>query len=116
LCFFTIWKRHYARERLTTRRNICVRSPDQAYTKYLQARGVIPVELRNHVHLLVAATIPRAKWLGSLKGFTAYGCNKILGRTGTPFWQDESYDHEVGLAESPQDYRYSSASQTRPRL
>jgi REP element-mobilizing transposase RayT len=94
------------------------------------------VIMPNHVHLLVTATIQRANWLGPPKGFTAYGCNKILGRTGTPFWRDESYDHEVrntrefnsiqrciennpvkaGLAESPQDYRYSSASQTRPRL
>ena len=38
-----------------------------------------------------AATGP--KWLSD--GFTAAEANKILGRTGEPFWQDESYDHWV---------------------
>ena len=28
-----------------------------------------------------------------LKGSTARAANLILGRTGQPFWQDESYDH-----------------------
>jgi putative transposase len=29
----------------------------------------------------------------SLKGYTAREANRILKRTGLPFWQDESYDH-----------------------
>jgi len=65
---------------------------------------------------LNAATVPRA--------------NLILSRTGQPFWQDESFDrlvrnedefrgieryignHRVcaGLARSPEEYRWSSAS------
>ena len=31
----------------------------------------------------------------SLKGFTAHEANRVLGRTGEPFWQRESYDHWV---------------------
>jgi REP-associated tyrosine transposase len=30
----------------------------------------------------------------SLKGFTAWECNRALGRKGT-FWQQESYDHVI---------------------
>jgi putative transposase len=30
-----------------------------------------------------------------LKGFTAHEANRILGLSGQPFWQDESYDHLV---------------------
>ena len=33
--------------------------------------------------------------LQSLKGFTAREANRVLGRTGEPFWQAESYDHWV---------------------
>ena len=65
----------------------------------------------------------------SLKGFTARKANVILGRTGQPFWQDESFDHWVrdevefarvvsyiernpvtaGLVKDPGDWRWSSA-------
>jgi putative transposase len=31
----------------------------------------------------------------SLKRFTARKANQILGLTGHPFWQEESYDHLV---------------------
>jgi putative transposase len=31
----------------------------------------------------------------SLKGYTAREANKLLSRTGEPFWQKESYDHWV---------------------
>lgn len=30
-----------------------------------------------------------------LKGNTAREANRVLGRTGEPFWQKESYDHWV---------------------
>jgi putative transposase len=36
--------------------------------------------------------LPRSR---ALKRFTARSANKILGLTGQPFWQDESYDHLV---------------------
>ena len=31
-------------------------------------------------------------WRCGLKGSTARNANRILGRTGQPFWQDESFD------------------------
>jgi len=30
-----------------------------------------------------------------LKGRTGRAANRIPGRTGIPFWQDESYDHWI---------------------
>ncbi len=65
----------------------------------------------------------------SLKGATAREANRLLGRTGEPFWQKESYDHWVrsqrefekirayiesnpvkaGLVQEPEDYPWSSA-------
>jgi putative transposase len=53
------------------------------------------VVMANHVHMLVTPNVVATKWLGPLKGFTAHEANRILGRRGTPFWQDESYDHLV---------------------
>ena len=50
------------------------------------------VVMPNHVHLLVTPLVATARWLGPLKGFTAREANRILGLTGSPFWQDESYD------------------------
>jgi putative DNA methylase len=52
------------------------------------------VVMSNHVHMLATPRVASPKWLGPLKGFTAYEANRILGRQGT-FWQDESYDHLV---------------------
>jgi putative transposase len=53
------------------------------------------VVMPNHVHVLVTPYVVSTRWLGPLKGFTAYRANQILGRSGGPFWQDESYDHLV---------------------
>jgi REP element-mobilizing transposase RayT len=87
------------------------------------------VIMPNHVHivLLPKTSLPViTRWL---KGFTARQANLILGRTGEPFWQDESFDHRVrneaeldsvvryvehnpvsaGLAANPNDWRWSSA-------
>jgi hypothetical protein len=70
-----------------------------------------------------------------LKGSTARSANCILGRTGQPFWQDESYDHylrqgepldriiayiernpvSAGLVSSPELWPWSSATR-RKRL
>jgi len=33
--------------------------------------------------------------LRRLKGASAREANRLLGQTGQPFWQDESYDHRV---------------------
>jgi len=49
----------------------------------------------NHVHLLVTPNIPLSKLTRSLKGITAKRANAVLGRTGTPFWQEETFDRNV---------------------
>jgi REP element-mobilizing transposase RayT len=55
------------------------------------------VVMPNHVHVVVR---PRPGWtlskiLQSWKGYTAREANRLLGRTGHPFWQTESFDHLV---------------------
>ncbi len=88
------------------------------------------VVMPNHVHLLITPWTEVPKLLQKLKGSTARQANQLLSRTGTPFWQEESYDHLVrnslefgriekyivrnpvkaGLVQSVEDYRWSSAS------
>jgi len=53
------------------------------------------VVMANHVHLLITPHVPVSKLMQSLKRFTAREGNRILGVTGQPFWQDESYDRLV---------------------
>ncbi|HEY3457032.1 MAG TPA: transposase [Bryobacteraceae bacterium] len=92
------------------------------------------VVMANHVHILVHPHIEPSKLLKSLKGATAREANKLLGRTGEPFWQKESYDHWVrnqaefrsikayiennpvkaGLVKLPDQYSWSSASVETP--
>ena len=87
------------------------------------------VILANHVHLLILPRIEPSRLLRGLKGCSAREANKILHRTGEPFWQAESYDHWVrgpqewqriahyihqnpvkaGIVAAPGDYRWSSA-------
>ena len=91
----------------------------------LHAFAVMP----NHVHLLVSHHIPVPKLTKAIESFTAKQTNQILGLTGRPFWQEESYDHLVrdstewerikcyiennpvraGLVKEARDYRWSSA-------
>ena len=54
----------------------------------------------NHVHILVHPKAPISRTTRSIKNFSAREANAILGRTGQPFWQDESYDH---WARGPQE-------------
>jgi putative transposase len=83
----------------------------------------------NHVHVLLLPKTDPSKLLKSIKGWTAREANRLLGRTGEPFWQRESYDHWVrhenewrriaayiesnpvkaGLVARAEDYRWSSA-------
>jgi REP element-mobilizing transposase RayT len=83
----------------------------------------------NHVHVLIHPHVDPSRLLKSLKGATAREANKLLGRTGEPFWQKESYDHwgrdqaeferirvyiennpvKAGLANVPEQYPWSSA-------
>ena len=87
------------------------------------------VIMRNHVHLLVSPRVSPARFLQSLKGYTAREANLLLQRTGQPFWQAESYDHWIrdqaefnrvqryieenpvraGIVASPDEYQWSSA-------
>ena len=53
------------------------------------------VVMPNHVHLLVTPIEDVSKMMQSLKRFTARQANEILGQTGQPFWQEESYDRLV---------------------
>ena len=53
------------------------------------------VIMSNHVHLLITPQIDPSRLIKSLKGTSAREGNKLLQRTGTPFWQKECYDHWV---------------------
>ena len=102
---------------------ICYRDP-RIYR--LHAFVVMP----NHVHLLMTPLVAVSTVMQSLKRFTAREGNRILGLTGQPFWQDESFDRLVrneteferiaryiernpvtaGLAATVEDFPWSSAS------
>jgi putative transposase len=102
-----------------------VRKGEQLEQYELVAYVVMP----NHVHLLIWPKIAPERLLKSLKGSTAREANRLLGRTGEPFWQKESYDHWVrnpvelekirayieanpvkaGLVQSARDFPWSSA-------
>jgi putative DNA methylase len=104
-----------------------LRDGESRFQRYeLHAFVVMP----NHVHALVTPKVASREWLGPLKGFTGHEANRILGLSGRPFWQDESYDHLVrngqefariqdyiecnpvkaGLAVSAEEYPWSSAT------
>jgi REP element-mobilizing transposase RayT len=53
------------------------------------------VLMPNHVHLLVYPQTKLSTITKSIKNYSARRANTILGRTGRPFWQDESYDRWV---------------------
>jgi REP element-mobilizing transposase RayT len=88
------------------------------------------VIMPNHVHLLFTPHTNVSSLLCSLKGYSARQANQLLGCTGQPFWQDESYDRLVrnneesrrieryivnnpvkaGLVESAEEFPWSSAA------
>jgi len=94
------------------------------------------VVMANHVHLLVRRRVSPSRFLQTLKGYTAREANRLLGRTGQPFWQAESYDHSVrddresdrikayiennpvkaGLVANAEDYLWSSAAKAEMNL
>ena len=45
------------------------------------------VVMANHVHVLLLPIVNPSRLLQSWKGFTAPEANRMLGRTGEPFWQ-----------------------------
>jgi putative transposase len=87
------------------------------------------VIMPNHVHLLITPHLPIARIMNGIKGSSARQANALLGHTGQPFWQDESFDHWVrnsrefrkiqtyieynpvfaGFVSEPADWRWSTA-------
>ena len=53
------------------------------------------VVMSNHVHILLRPHKPLREVTRAIKSTSARQANRILGTTGQPFWQDESYDHWV---------------------
>jgi len=53
------------------------------------------VVMPNHVHVIMTPQHTFSEIMRWLKWTTARRCNQFLGRTGVPFWQDESYDHWI---------------------
>jgi len=53
------------------------------------------VLMSNHVHLLVRPRKPLREVTRAVKNASARTANLILCKTGTPFWQDQSFDHWV---------------------
>lgn len=51
------------------------------------------VVMANHVHLLLTPLVELERITGGIKKKTARELNGLLKRTGTAFWQDESFDH-----------------------
>ena len=102
--------------------------------KEARRRKILQLEayalMANHVHVLFTPNVPVEQITRQIKGVTARGANLILARTGTRFWQDESFDHWIrnpaesqkihayiernpvsaGLVSRPQDWPWSSAS------
>jgi REP element-mobilizing transposase RayT len=86
--------------------------------------------MANHVHILFTPKVPVARITRGMKGVAARDANKILGRIGKRFWQEESFDHWVrnarefdrirnyiewnpvtaGLAKKSEEWAWSSAS------
>jgi putative DNA methylase len=90
------------------------------------------VVMPNHVHVLMTPTLDVSKITRWVKGSTAREANRILGLTGTRFWQEETWDHWVrngaefrkivryieenpvtaGLVAAAEDWPWSSAAKT----
>jgi putative transposase len=91
------------------------------------------VVMPNHVHVVMRTFRPLPDVMRWIKGSTARSANLLLGRTGKPFWQYESYDHLIrntdelnrviryvernpvraGLARSIEEWPWSSAYAVR---
>jgi REP element-mobilizing transposase RayT len=53
------------------------------------------VIMPNHLHIILKPEIELSCVTRWLKGRTGRTANRLLGRTGAPFWQDESFDHWI---------------------
>jgi REP element-mobilizing transposase RayT len=61
------------------------------------------VIMPNHVHVIFQPRVAMPTIMRWLKGRTSRVANRLLGRTGSPFWQDESFDHWVRSAQELQE-------------
>jgi putative transposase len=93
------------------------------------------VVMPNHVHAVITPESEFSDIMRWLKWTTARRSNQLLGRRGTAFWQDESYDHWIrsgkefesivayvewnpvaaGLVARTEQWEWSSASRQAPR-
>ena len=89
------------------------------------------VLMPNHVHALLTPGIELSHVLNCIKGVSARRANQVMETTGTTFWQRESFDRIIrdkqqfakvvryiennpvraGLAETAEEFRWSSAFQ-----
>ncbi|MGA1994690.1 MAG: transposase [Bryobacteraceae bacterium] len=60
------------------------------------------VVMPNHVHAILRPHAAMPTIMRWLKGRTSRVANRILGRAGTAFWQDESFDHWIRSAQELQ--------------
>jgi putative transposase len=75
------------------------------------------VIMPNHVHVVAKPNRPLPVVMRWLKGSTARSANRIMGRTGKPFWQYETYDHRIRNSdEFNQTVRYVERNPVRARL
>ncbi len=75
------------------------------------------VIMPNHVHVVFEPKAPLPGIMRWLKGRTGRTANRILGRTGIPFWQDESYDHWIrSRKELEETIRYVESNPVNARL
>ena len=90
------------------------------------------VVMPNHGHMLITPYRPLREVTNWIKGVSARRANLVLGRTGAPFWQDESFDHwarsreefekieryilenpvRAGLVREPAEWKFSTAGRT----
>jgi REP element-mobilizing transposase RayT len=86
------------------------------------------VVMANHIHVLLRPRVDLERITRGIKMKTARQINRLLGRRGRPFWQDESFDHwirtperftkairyiennpvKAGFCAAPEDWRWSS--------
>lgn len=120
----SVWLKDARLARATTEALV---TGDAAFHRYDLHAFVV---MANHVHVLISPQVEVKAITKSPKGITARLANRILGKTGHSFWQDESFDHWVrsegefrkiveyieanpvsaGLVELAKDWPWSSAA------
>jgi REP element-mobilizing transposase RayT len=104
-----------------------LRGKESLASRYLLHAFVV---MPNHIHVLLTPRVGMDAITRQWKGATARQANRILGRVGKVFWQDECFDHWVrnpvefqrihtyiewnpvraGLVARPEDWPWSSAN------